>query len=291
MAATLSIIIPIYNASSTIERCLKSLYRIQNKHRRLVEIILIDDGSTDGSSVLVEKTVASVTDLKFLHLQQQNSGVSSARNAGLRKATGEWILFLDADDELYADPLSSILAATDATAISFPVIQQRANGTQRSVPASDFPNDRFLDMFTARNPVVICSLVFRRNVIGTNFDEELAYLEDWQFWMDNPEIFQQMTPTADSALAIVHIHGANRTSHYEKTGLCRRSIARKMLKQSQLSNKQKNNLSVQAAIGGLQAGQGTSVRNLFRLPCNARLYVILLANFFLRKYANYLAPY
>ena len=293
MPVSLSIIIPIYNAAATIERCLNSLKKIQSDHREFVEIVLIDDGSTDDRSGLIDKKITSLSEFKIIRLQQQNSGVSAARNAGLWQATGEWILFLDADDELHCDPLSNIHEAADATAINFPVIRQWEQGTQRLVPPSVISRDCFLEVFTACNPIVICSLVFRRDAIKVEFDEQVAYLEDWQFWLDNPAIFQHVISAEGAALAVVHIHGSNRTAQYNKTGLCRSLIAYRKLKQYEglLNHKGKSNLLIQAAIGDVQAGKGTSVANFLRLPCSSRLYLRFVAYFLLRNIANYLAPY
>lgn len=96
----LSVIIPVYNEARFIKRCIESLYADD------VEIIFIDDGSTDGSVDIIE----SYRDkLKFTLLKAQHGGVSAARNLGIKNATGEYITFLDSDDALGHDSLDKLL--------------------------------------------------------------------------------------------------------------------------------------------------------------------------------------
>jgi len=88
---TLSIVIPVYNAASYLQTCVESLRHFASMSQICMEIILVDDGSTDGSGVLCDQLGDKV-------IHQQNQGVSVARNAGLALAAGEWIWFVDADD-------------------------------------------------------------------------------------------------------------------------------------------------------------------------------------------------
>lgn len=88
-----SIIVPIYNASVYIERCVQSIL-IQSYRR--IEIILVDDGSTDKSGEIVDRLAMLDNRIRVIH--QQNKGVSCARNEGLKQALGEWISFVDVDD-------------------------------------------------------------------------------------------------------------------------------------------------------------------------------------------------
>lgn len=88
-----SVIVPVYNAEKHLERCLKSL---ENQTNIDYEVLLIDDGSMDSSSVICKMFVEN--NKKFRYVYQNNSGVSSARNTGLKYAKGEYITFVDADD-------------------------------------------------------------------------------------------------------------------------------------------------------------------------------------------------
>lgn len=94
----ISIIIPIYNASMHINKCLNSLI---NQTYKNIEIILIDDGSTDDSYILCKEFEKVDKRIKVFH--QENSGVSSARNFGLQVAKGDYITFVDSDDYVEKD--------------------------------------------------------------------------------------------------------------------------------------------------------------------------------------------
>ena len=89
----ISVIVPIYNAEKYLERCVKSLIA-QTFHD--IEILLIDDGSTDASSILCTRLKKEDSRIRILH--KPNGGLSSARNAGLLAASGAFIGFVDADD-------------------------------------------------------------------------------------------------------------------------------------------------------------------------------------------------
>ena len=88
-------IVPVYNPGPYLEQCLNSL--LMQTYSNL-EIILVDDGSTDGSGKMCDDYAAK--DSRILCLHQRNSGVSSARNAGVERSSGEYVHFLDSDDYL-----------------------------------------------------------------------------------------------------------------------------------------------------------------------------------------------
>lgn len=103
MSFLISIIIPIYNAEVFIERCLKSVF---NQVYHNWELILVDDGSTDNSLKKCEKYVTS-----NVHLyHKSNGGVSSARNFGLKKCSGNYVVFVDVDDYLEENYLFNLVS-------------------------------------------------------------------------------------------------------------------------------------------------------------------------------------
>ena len=89
----ISIIIPIYNAEKYIERCINSL---KNQTYKNIEIICINDGSTDNSLNILKRI--AITDNRIKIIEQENKGVSVARNKGIESAKGKYIMFLDSDD-------------------------------------------------------------------------------------------------------------------------------------------------------------------------------------------------
>lgn len=89
----ISVIVPIYNAETSLKRCVNSII---NQSYTNIEIILVDDGSTDDSANICDEYAHKDPRIRVLH--QINSGLAGARNAGLDSATGEWILWVDSDD-------------------------------------------------------------------------------------------------------------------------------------------------------------------------------------------------
>lgn len=100
----LSVIVPIYNVGEFLERCLKS---IQNQTYRNLEVLLIDDGSTDESAKIAK---TFLHDNRFRYYYKSNGGLSDARNFGLTKSNGEYLLFVDSDDFLDVNMIYSLLS-------------------------------------------------------------------------------------------------------------------------------------------------------------------------------------
>ncbi len=88
-----SVIIPVYNKADYLERCVQAVVQSRNVS---FEIVLVDDGSSDGSEILVDRLAEQHDCIHVIH--QKNQGASVARNKGLELARGEWIWFVDADD-------------------------------------------------------------------------------------------------------------------------------------------------------------------------------------------------
>lgn len=101
----LSIIIPIYNVEDTLRRCLESVLKQMDDR---MEVIIVDDGSTDTSGQIAEQMTAGRTDCRLIC--QANKGLSAARNAGIEAATGEYITFADSDDFVARGTYTALLA-------------------------------------------------------------------------------------------------------------------------------------------------------------------------------------
>ena len=102
----ISVITPLYNAERTLGACVES---VLNQSCRRIELILVDDGSTDGSGALCDGYAARDDRVRAIH--QPNGGVSAARNAGLRAARGDYIAWLDSDDRYEPQMLETLLRA------------------------------------------------------------------------------------------------------------------------------------------------------------------------------------
>ena len=100
----ISVIVPVYNVEKYLKRCINSII---NQTHKDIEIILIDDGSTDSSGKICDEYSNTDTRIKAIHIQ--NSGAARARNVGLDIAKGEYISFIDSDDYILPDFLEKLL--------------------------------------------------------------------------------------------------------------------------------------------------------------------------------------
>lgn len=105
-----SFIIPVYNGEQYISRCLSSIYS-QGVNESLFEVIIIDDGSNDGTERLSNEKSQEHRNLTVI--RQENSGVSAARNRGLLESSGKFVIFMDIDDEIIPGSLSYIVSTLE----------------------------------------------------------------------------------------------------------------------------------------------------------------------------------
>ena len=106
--SSISIIIPVYNPGEHLVKCLESII---NQTYENLEIILVDDGSSDGSGELCDEYAKK--DSRIICIHQENAGVSNARNKGLEIATGDYFHFPDSDDYLELDTYEYLLNLID----------------------------------------------------------------------------------------------------------------------------------------------------------------------------------
>lgn len=101
MTPVISVIIPLYNKETIIEKCIKS---VLNQSFDCFELIIIDDGSTDNSAFIAK----NINDKRINFIKQENGGPSKARNHGIQASNAEWCVCLDADDELLPNALEEM---------------------------------------------------------------------------------------------------------------------------------------------------------------------------------------
>lgn len=109
-AKKISVIVPVYNVDSSLRKCVSSIIRQDYSN---LEIILIDDGSTDESGLICDSLAEQDIRIKVIH--KKNGGLSSARNDGLKIATGEYIQFIDSDDWIQEEMLTNLCDTLDNT--------------------------------------------------------------------------------------------------------------------------------------------------------------------------------
>lgn len=171
-----SVIIPAYNAADTITACLESVVHGAD------EVVVVDDGSTDGTADVVRKAFPEV-----IVLQQPNRGVSVARNAGMDAATGDYVAFVDADDRLFPDALPAAAKAAGETDLL--ILRIVSEGGEhyswegRFFPNRDYDMADFVEEGYMRGSV--CGCLFKRDYIqrlSLRFPEGISMAEDTLFF-------------------------------------------------------------------------------------------------------------
>jgi len=274
----LSILIPMYNAAATIERTLRSLEVIPGPARDQVQIIIVNDGSTDRSPTLARQTLAPANFPNATVLNQPNGGLSVARNTALAQALGHWICFLDADDELLMNPvLEAASAPPRTTGLAFALEYENQRNRRWIVRPTPVTPANFFDVFSAHNPFQPSSIMFRRDTVTTPFAPDISCVNDWLFWMQNPSIFEHLVCRPERIAARIHIHGQNMSSQYATHGRYRSKAAQRCLAifRRTLTPRQRNNFRIQNQIGRLQAGRRWRWRALATWPCDVHLYAKL----------------
>ncbi|AQP45753.1 glycosyltransferase family 2 protein [Tessaracoccus flavus] len=184
MPGTVSVIVPVYNAEAHLPKCLASL---AGQTYRDLEIILVDDGSTDRSLQMLEAFAAEDTRARVV--TQKNAGVSRARNVGLASAQGDYVSFVDSDDWLEPETYASVVGAFDGNDIDFVSFQYFVDQAAESVAYGI--SGRFhglhgtvtgLEAVLETTNRFVWTRVFRRELIGpTRFREDLHWGEDTVF--------------------------------------------------------------------------------------------------------------
>lgn len=147
----ISVIVPVYNVKQYLAQCIRS---ILSQSYPNFELILVDDGSTDGSGELCERFALKDDRIKVIH--KENGGLSSARNSGLEIAEGEWISFVDSDDYIGQDMLLALLESCVDNGVEVGVAGFRtfADGTNQVIrqycPEKEetVPAVKFIEMMT-----------------------------------------------------------------------------------------------------------------------------------------------
>lgn len=190
----LSIIIPIYNAENTIEALLDDIQKLH--YFNLTEIICIDDGSSDRSFEVLSNM--KIPQMSVFH--QDNKGVSSARNIGIKKAKGHFIAFIDADDRLDVNEYDKVMreivhSKPDLTIFGIRDIFYHKNGkiTKHDNYVEDITYSyaefirRFASILNKQIMYSPCNKIYKRSIVekhAVRFDESLSIGEDMLFNLD-----------------------------------------------------------------------------------------------------------
>lgn len=177
-----SVIVPVYNAEKYLEKCIQSLLEQDIAD---YEVILVDDGSTDKSATIIDEYCSKSSVLRSVH--KSNGGVSSARNQGLKMAKGKYIAFVDSDDYVDKDYLSSMVSSYTKEDIDLVVSSMLFDDIKTiSEKEGEYSPVETACRFYTRNSFqgYLVNKLFKASIITENnitFDENSHFCEDLLF--------------------------------------------------------------------------------------------------------------
>lgn len=239
----ISIILPVYNRKEQLPDCMRSLFA--QSHSNL-QIILIDDGSTDGTVDLCRDYAAR--DSRVLLLEGAHRGVSAARNLGLDAATGSYLFFVDSDDAIHPLLLQTLYEAMaensapmgGSRVINVPSSRWKelpGHIARQTGPGSvtlHSPDDTIRSVYSGQSPFgLIGGVMMHRDWVGqTRFRTDLFIGEDYYF------IYENLIKGASSVFLkqkwyYCRIHSGNSSGNYQYDGFWTRFLRRKLVWESE----------------------------------------------------------
>lgn len=204
-AGIISIIVPVYNAAELIGQTIESILSQTYEH---IELILVNDGSTDNSESVIQKWVNK--DSRVIYLKQENKGPSAARNRGIEVSSGDYLLFVDADDKLNQDVIDKMVTEiNEADLLLFGYdnyfgAESNKNSKVKPMIEGNFSVESFVPYFGQlfqKNLIhYIWNKLYKRDKIrGICFDESVKVGEDLLF---NLEVLNSIQQTAVTKKAL-----------------------------------------------------------------------------------------
>lgn len=215
----ISVIVPVYKAEKYIEECINS---VLSQTYQNFELILIDDGSPDNSGKICDNYAKQFDNIKVYH--KQNGGVSSARNLGIEKSSGEWILFLDADDKLYNQCLETCINTAQQNDLDMLQFwHSQSKRYKENIYCQPLPANHFLNM---RFNVCIGGSFFNASLIknyNISFPETIKLAED-QIFILKCIIHAKKIEILDKVLYFYRLHTNNATASINQKEMYRSSL-------------------------------------------------------------------
>lgn len=186
LSQRISVVIPLYNKEREVGRALTSVIEQSLAPR---EIIVVDDGSTDGSANVVEDIIASHPDAHIHLIRQENRGVSAARNRGVSEATGEYVALLDADDAWLTGYVAEVCRLIelypegDAYSTAFDIVSGKGRH-RAATPTTEGYINPAEEALQGRYPIIPSTATLRRSLILDlgGFPEGMRIGEDQWLW-------------------------------------------------------------------------------------------------------------
>lgn len=166
-----SIIVPVYNAERYLSNCIHS---ILSQTYDNFELIIVDDGSTDNSKIIY----TSISDERLHIIHQNNLGASAARNAGLKKATGEYVTFVDADDTISPKMISTMINTIASSHTDIVICSLKREAVSQ-------PEYTLFEAVSYNQCWETCGKLIKRSTIHQSFNQKIAIGEDLLFYYEN----------------------------------------------------------------------------------------------------------
>lgn len=239
MDIKLSVIIPVYNVEKFLKRCLDSILKQKIDG---IEIILIDDGSSDNSAELCKKYAKEYSNVKFF--SKKNGGASSARNYGIPKASGEYIWFIDSDDKIENNSIKQIIEImnefkTDVIICNSKKVYEDGEMIDEciyTIPKGEYTSHEFMDVLKGNPKSVIFApqyyIVKRSFILENKFNFYEGIIHEDELWI--PQLLISAKNIFYSNLNIYYHYmwdgSVMHSTKIEKSGLSCYVVATNLLK-------------------------------------------------------------
>ena len=280
-----SIIIPAYNAEKYIQRALESALAQTYKD---IEIIVIDDGSTDKTAEIIK----TYQDPRIIYIFQKNQGQGPARNNGIKKSQGEYITFLDADDYYFPEKVEKQVRflenhpeyqAVYCNALHFysdnPTVIFKKKGNFHS---GDIFKDLLESSYINPNTIMIYRKVLDKAGL---FNENRYYPEDWELWLrisrtgfrfgylDEDLVKVEIRPDSNTTMAIQWILKNNALKMFENIFSSMSPEERFLYKTEEILRKMRFKLAVAYLVGGRKKDFFKTFAGLYQYPFKIFAYL------------------
>jgi len=205
-----TIVIPCYNVEKYIQKCIESALKQTYDN---IQLILINDGSTDNTNEVILKAIEKQKDV--IYIRNKNFGVSNARNTGISNASGKYIMFIDSDDYISKNMVKNmykLMAKYNSDIVKCNInkeyIEEKITRSEkpiyskvRSIECNDFPKTIYKKILSTETMNSSCCSLFKTNIINENnlfFREDIFNGEDAIFFMNYIDKCKTMvyTPTS-----------------------------------------------------------------------------------------------
>lgn len=232
-----SVIIPTYNRANLLPRAIKS---VLNQTYKDFELIIVDDGSTDNTKKVVEEFQKKDPRIKYIW-QKNSGGEARPRNMGIRHSKGEYIAFLDSDDEWLPEKLEKqvkLLNGDKKTGLVYTNAKILRNSKYSEKTIFELINPKrgiiYKDLFLNRDRHFIPTLtvIVRKNIFEKvgYFDEKLKFAPDYDLWLRIAK--HTYVDYIDEVLAIYYIHDSNISKNREGMQRCLIQVKEKFLNEN-----------------------------------------------------------